>query len=229
MLDAGCGSGRLTVALAQAGATVTGFDTSAERLEQARRRAAERGVDLCLLEADFNERLPFAAESFDAVTSRLSLMAADDPVATLRELGRVLAPGGRLATALWASPAENPWFSEPRAAVATTLGAERGAFARAFGRLGHPAEAAEAHRRAGFHDVETRVVAGQVEAPSALEHWGWMAARIGHFQRLDAELTSAERELVVSELSSRLERFRAGDRVALPRVQTLVAARRWRR
>ena len=48
--------------------------------------------------------------SFDAVTSRLALMAADDPVATLRELRRVLEPGGRLVTVLWASPAENPWF-----------------------------------------------------------------------------------------------------------------------
>ena len=46
VLDAGCGSGRLTVALAEAGAEVTGFDTNATQLEEAARRAAEAGVSL---------------------------------------------------------------------------------------------------------------------------------------------------------------------------------------
>ncbi|HXV95205.1 MAG TPA: class I SAM-dependent methyltransferase, partial [Gaiellaceae bacterium] len=46
VLDLGCGSGRLTLALARAGAAVTGLDTSRERLEQARRRAGEGGVEL---------------------------------------------------------------------------------------------------------------------------------------------------------------------------------------
>ncbi len=133
MLDAGCGSGRLTIALAQAGAQVTGIDTSAERLEQARRRSEAAGTELLLLEGDFNGPLTFTDASYDAVTSRLALMAADDPVATLRELRRVLEPGGRLVTVLWASPAENPWFAVPREAVAAALGAERASFARAFG------------------------------------------------------------------------------------------------
>ena len=44
LLDAGCGSGRLTVALAQAGATVTGIDTNAKQLAEARRRAEDSGV-----------------------------------------------------------------------------------------------------------------------------------------------------------------------------------------
>ena len=161
VLDAGCGSGRLTVALAEAGAAVTGFDTNAAQLEEAARRAADAGVALTLREADFNDALPFADASFDAVVSRLSVMAAADPVATLRELGRVLEPGGRIVTALWASPAENPWFAAPREAIGVVLGAERAAFARAFGKLGDPEEAAAAHRAAGFVDVEAVLLQGQ--------------------------------------------------------------------
>ena len=79
MLDAGCGSGRLTVALAQTGADVTGVDTNTEQLAVARRRAGDAGVELRLVEADFNGPLPFDDASFDAVTSRLALMAADRP------------------------------------------------------------------------------------------------------------------------------------------------------
>ena len=153
VLDAGCGSGRLTVALAQAGASITGIDTNIGQLEQARRRAEDAGVDLTLLEADFNAPLPFADASFDAVTSRLALMAADDAVATLTELRRVLEPGGRLVTVLWATPAENPWFAVPREAIGAVLGQERASFARAFGKLGDPDAATDAHRTAGLVDA----------------------------------------------------------------------------
>ena len=133
VLDLGCGSGRLTVALARAGAAVTGIDTSRERLEQARRRAGEAGVELQLVEADLDEPLPFEDGSFDAATSRLALMVAAAPAATLRELRRVVVPDGRIATVLWASLDQNPWFSAPREAIAAVLGGERGSLRGASG------------------------------------------------------------------------------------------------
>ena len=226
VLDAGCGSGRLTVALARTGADVSGFDTSSERLAQARERAAEVGVELRLVEGDFNRPLPFVDAEFDTVTSRLALMAAADPVQTLRELGRVLEPHGRLATALWARPEENPWFAEPRTAVATSLGAARATFARAFGKLGDPEEAADVHRAAGFASIDARRVEGQIEVASAEEHWTQMATRIGHFRRLDVSLSGVERTAVVARLAESIEPYRQGDHIVLPRALVLVAARR---
>ena len=225
VLDAGCGGGRLTVALAHAGAAVTGIDTSGERLGQARRRAEAAGVELRLLEADFNAPLPFAEASFDAVTGRLSLMAATDPVATLRELRRVLAPGGRLVTVLWASPAENPWFGVPRAAVAAVLGEERASFARAFGRLGNPDEAAAAHRDAGLHDVEANRLHERRNAPDAAEYWQALAAENGHFRRIAAALSDAERAALADEVEARLAPHREGDHLSLPRTLVIVTAR----
>src|SRR5688572_28802377 len=85
VLDAGCGSARLTHALAEAGVgDVVGIDTSAERLAQGRERTA--GTRVRLLEADFDDPLPFPDDRFGAAVSRLALMIATDPVATLREL-----------------------------------------------------------------------------------------------------------------------------------------------
>ncbi len=226
VLDAGCGSGRLTVALANSGAAVTGIDTNAGQLAETGRRASEAGVELTLLEADFNATLPFADASFDAVTSRLALMAASDPVATLRELRRVLEPGGRLVTVLWGSPDENPWFAQPRAAIGAVLGAERAAFARAFGKLGDPDEAAATHRAAGLEDVEAVSVRGVREATDAGAYWQELAAENGHFRRVAASLDETQADALTAEIARRLAPFRTGDHLALPRTQVLVTARR---
>ncbi len=225
VLDAGCGSGRLTVALAAAGARVTGIDTNVGQLEQARGRAEEAGVELILLEADFNAPLPFADASFDAVTSRLSLMAAGNAVATLTELRRVLEPGGQVVTVLWAAPAENPWFAVPREAIGAVFGPERASFARAFGKLGDPEEAAAVHRAAGLDDVEAVRVRGSRETPDAASYWKELAAENGHFRRVAAGLGESEAEELAREIETRLAPYREGDHLVLPRTLVLITAR----
>lgn len=226
VLDLGCGSGRLTVALARAGAAVTGLDTSLERLEQARRRAGEGGVELELVEANMNDSLPFEDGSFDAATSRLVLMAAADPAATLRELRRVVVPDGGIGTVIWASLDQNPWFSAPREAIAAVLGPERAAFARVFGKLGDPAEAAEVHRAAGLRDVEATLLREHVSAADAAEHWQRLARENGHFRRVAEALTEAERDAVVAEVAVRLEPYGTAGSIRVPRTLVLVTARR---
>lgn len=225
LLDAGCGSGRLTVALAGAGADVTGIDTNAGQLAEARRRGEEANVGLTLLDADFNAALPFPDGSFDALTSRLALMSAADPVATLQEFRRVLEPGGRIVTVLWASPSENPWFGVPREAIATVLGSERAAFARAFGKLGDPEEAAAAHRSAGLNGVEAIHLHGRRTAPDAATYWQELSAENGHFRRVAASLDDAERAALATEVERRLESYREGNQLSLRRTLVLVTAR----
>jgi SAM-dependent methyltransferase len=214
VLDVGCGSGRLTAALADRGWQATGMDTSALRLAA----AEERSDDVHWLGADMNEPLPFGDAAFDAVVSRLSLMIARDHAGTLRELRRVLRPGGVVVTAVWAAPERNPWFCLPRDVVGDVLGVERGAFARRFGQLGTEDELLAVHRDGGFAAVTVTVVAGEVEVTSAEAHWVWLTQTIGHYQRLDAALTTAERARVLAELSSRL-----GGATSLARTQ-LVAS-----
>jgi SAM-dependent methyltransferase len=226
VLDLGCGSGKLTVALARAGAAVTGIDSSRERLEQARRRADESGVELQLVEADMDEPLPFEDGSFDAATSRLALMAAAAPAATLRELRRVVAPDGRIATVIWASLDRNPWFSAPREAIAAVLGGERASFARAFGKLGDPAEAADVHRTACLRDVEATLLQEYASAADAAEHWERLAQENGHFRRVAEALTEAERQAVVADVATRLEPYSTADSIEVPRTLVLVTARR---
>jgi len=225
-LDLGCGSGRLTVELALRGAGVTGVDTDAEQLEAARERAADAGAEAAFAVVDMNGPLPFADAAFGAVTSRLALMIARDPVATLREAARVTAAGGAVVTAVWARIEQNPWFGEPRAAVAEALGPDRAVFARAFGRLGDPEELADLHRQAGLSGVQGHVLRDSVRAADAAAHWRDMAARIGHYARIDAALTPGQRERVMQALGRRLERFHDEAGLRLPRAMVIVSARR---
>ena len=173
-----------------------------------------------------NDPLPFEDGSFDAATSRLVLMAAADPADTLRELRRVVVPGGPIATVIWASLDRNPWFAAPRAAIAAVLGAERAAFARVFGKLGDPAEAAEVHRAAGLQDVEATLLREHVCAAGAAEHWEWLARENGHFRRVAAALTEAERDAVLADIAGRLEPYGTAGSLRVPRTLVLVTARR---
>ncbi len=93
ILDAGCGAGPLFAALRDRGAIVTGFDSSAGMLEQARRRL---GDDADLLVAALGSPLPFPDGTFDDVTASLVLHYLEDWGPALAELRRVLKPGGRL-------------------------------------------------------------------------------------------------------------------------------------
>jgi demethylmenaquinone methyltransferase/2-methoxy-6-polyprenyl-1,4-benzoquinol methylase len=100
VLDVASGTGAVAIELARRhGCFVVGIDQSAEMLATGRRRVAAAGVGgLVRLEQGRAESLPFEDESFDAVTFTYLLRYVDDPAATLRELTRVLRPGGRLAS-----------------------------------------------------------------------------------------------------------------------------------
>jgi SAM-dependent methyltransferase len=87
LLDVGCGTGAHTAIFAQHGWSPVGVDISEDQLELARRRGVE------VVQGDAAE-LPLAAASFDAVVSIWTHTDVDDFGALLREVARVLQPGG---------------------------------------------------------------------------------------------------------------------------------------
>jgi demethylmenaquinone methyltransferase/2-methoxy-6-polyprenyl-1,4-benzoquinol methylase len=94
VLDVATGTGLVARALVRAhGCRVVGVDQSPEMLAEARRRA---NGDFELVEASA-DALPFADGEFDALTFTYLLRYVDDPAATLRELARVVRPGGTIA------------------------------------------------------------------------------------------------------------------------------------
>jgi demethylmenaquinone methyltransferase/2-methoxy-6-polyprenyl-1,4-benzoquinol methylase len=101
VLDVATGTGAVAhEVLTRKGCKVVGLDQSPEMLAEARRRLPE---NVTLVEGTA-ERLPFEEASFDALTFTYLLRYVSDPAATLRELARVVRPGGTIAGLEFAVP-----------------------------------------------------------------------------------------------------------------------------
>lgn len=101
VLDVATGTGAVARELIrQKRCTVVGLDQSPEMLAEARRRLPE---DVTLIDGTADQ-LPFADASFDALTFTYLLRYVPDPAATLRELVRVVRPGGTIAGLEFAVP-----------------------------------------------------------------------------------------------------------------------------
>ncbi|HEX2031464.1 MAG TPA: class I SAM-dependent methyltransferase [Actinomycetota bacterium] len=118
VLDVATGTAAVAIHLArERGLRVIGLDQSEPMLRSGRRRAAAAGLDVPLV-LGRAEELPFGDGAFDGVTFTYLLRYVDDPQATLRELGRVLRPGGVMASLEFHVP-EHPiwragWYAHTR-------------------------------------------------------------------------------------------------------------------
>ena len=165
VLDAACGTGDLALADRKAGGEVTGLDFSERMLERARRKSDQiewvRGDVLAL---------PFDDAAFDAATIGFGIRNVDDLDAGLRELARVVRPGGRLAVLEITRPRGvlrpffRLWFDVliPLAGKVLPGGAANSYLPASVRRFPGPDDLAEALRRAGFADVGYRLLAGGI-------------------------------------------------------------------
>ena len=173
VLDACCGTGDLAVADAHAGAShVTGVDFSERMLERARRKSAQ--VTNCNLEWVWGDllALPFEDGSFDAATVGFGVRNVEDIPAALRELRRVLGPGGRLGVLEITRPRGflrhfyGIWFDRIVPLLGRVLpgGAAYTYLPASVRRFPGPEDLARALGEAGFAQVRFRLFAGGIVA-----------------------------------------------------------------
>jgi SAM-dependent methyltransferase len=119
LLDVCAGAGGAALQAAARGASVTAIDASAAMVARVRGRA---GAAVQAAQVDATGPLPAADDSFDAVLSCLGVVLLPDPVPALREIQRVLKPGGRAAIVTWTEPQNYELAARIAAAAAAVRG-----------------------------------------------------------------------------------------------------------
>ena len=197
VLDVACGTGvlaREAAARVAPDGAVTGLDRNDGMLAVARRKAP--ALEWRLARA---ESLPFADAAFDAVVCQFGLMFFEDRVGALKEMWRVLRPGGRLAVAVWDALDNSPGYAA-MVALLKRLFDDRAADAlRAPFVLGDAERLRALFGEAGIAGIEVRTPAGTARFPS-IEAWvhmdvkGWTLAELIDDAQYQTLLKAAQRE-----------------------------------
>jgi ubiquinone/menaquinone biosynthesis C-methylase UbiE len=192
--------------------TLVSTDVAEEMLEGGRARAQELGLDNVEFKPMELEWIDAPTASFDAVLCRWGLMFALDVEAALREIRRVLKPGGRLAAATWSVREKNPW--------ATTLQdvlLEQGHIEppdpRAPGpfRLNDPAQLAELAESAGLFDPVVEPIALEMSYPSFDTYFEVQSDISMGLREALARVDERSRTALRDAVRERLEPFTADD------------------
>lgn len=218
-LDVASGTGEpgLSIAAAMPQRRVVLTDLARGMLDVARQNAARRGIHNVEIRECSADDLPFADETFDTISCRFGFMFFPEIPAAVRELKRVLKPGGRLCTAIWAEPEGNAWATLPMAAIATEIelpvqtpdapGLFRCATAGAIGAI---------FQAAGFSDVAETDIRSVLTTSSAEEYWQYMtevaAPVVAGLSKIDA----AARERIKAIVIDKVAAFTDGGRPVLP-------------
>lgn len=198
VLDVACGTGVLTLAAAEKVApegAVAGLDINVGMLGVARRKAPE--IEWRHGQA---ESLPFPDSGFDRVISQFGLMFFDDRRAALREMMRVLRPGGRLAIAVWDRLENAPGYAAVTGLLQRLFGNQAAEAIRAPFNLGDTQALGSLFSGIRLEGVKIDTYPGTARFPS-LEAWmytdvkGWTLDGVIDERQFDLLLEAAESEL----------------------------------
>ena len=198
-LDVGCGNGAFTeVLIAKCSpASVTGVDPSEGQLTYARERP---GAKLAEFRVGDAQALPFPDDSFDATAMALVIVFIPDPMKAVREMARVVRPGGIVATYMWEFPDGFP--PAPLATAMKDLG---------LALPERPSVEASARdamhaiwKEAGLTALETEVVRIRVSFSSFEDFWDSNTAPVGPSGKAASELTPSAREQLKARVRERL-------------------------
>ena len=214
VLDVACGTGlvsfRVLDAVGAAG-SVFGTDISENMVQTARRLASEHGYGNATFERFDAEAMSLEDASFDAALCALGLMYFPEPVSALREMHRLLAPGGRAAAAVWGARAKCGWadiFPIVDARVSSDV-------CPLFFQLGTKDSLARAFSRAGFSDVRFERIEVPLEYASADEALN-AAFKGGPVALAYSRFDGPTREAVHAEYLESIATYRVGEGYRIP-------------
>jgi ubiquinone/menaquinone biosynthesis C-methylase UbiE len=217
VLDVACGTGivaRLATQQVGAAGQVTGVDLNAGMLQVAQANTPTSGAPLEWREGDA-AALPCQNDSYDVVLCQQGLQFVSDKPQALREMHRVLIPGGRLAIFSWSALEHNPWNRTISDALARYVSDEAAARPRAPFALGDATLLRTLISDAGFcHiDIQTHTLSRQMTSPEEAIP-GYLASTPN--AQLIAALPDDVRAALIGEISEALREYRNPDGLLVP-------------
>jgi ubiquinone/menaquinone biosynthesis C-methylase UbiE len=207
-IAAGPGEPALTIAaLVGSEGEVFGIDPAPEMVDAARRATDHLGLRNAQFEVASAERLPFPADTFDAVVSRFGVMFVPSPVEAVREMLRVLKPGRKLALAVWDFAERNPFFYALQRVIEKYVDSTPPApdDPDAF-RFASPGKLRDVLREAGAIAASERPLEFTIQAPLSVEDFWTLRCEMSEKLREKVAMLSKERLIEVKRQC--LEAFR---------------------
>lgn len=227
VLDIACGTGTVTRLIPPrvgSSGSVTGLDFNAGRLDVAASLPVPSGCAIEWQEGDACT-LPFDSGMFDLVFCQQGLQFFPDKPKAMKEMHRVLVPGGRLILGVWRSAEHQPGGYAMAEALERHVSPEAGAVRREPFSFGDGDLIEALAIDAGFHDVVVRPTVKNVHFPSAEAFTKrYISARVP-LNEMVADVDMAAREAVVSDVNAALEQYESRSGLELPTAVNIVTAR----
>jgi SAM-dependent methyltransferase len=221
VLDIATGPGEPALSIAELvgpQGRIVGIDPSREMVEAARREAARRGLMIAQFEVADADHLPFPADTFDAVVSRLGAMFFPSPVNAVSGMLRVLKPGRKLALAVWHFAERNPFhfaLSQVVDRYVRPLAPEPDAM-DAF-RFATPGKLREVLAQAGVVAPAERLLRFDLQAPVSVEDfWALRLAMSDKLREKLATLTQEQSAEVHRQALDALREYSTGQGMSFP-------------
>jgi SAM-dependent methyltransferase len=227
VLDVACGTGIVArLAARQVGSTgqIIGLDNNAGMLAVARSLPPIPGVSLEWQEGS-TLAMPFADASFDALLCQQGLQFFTDRSAALREMHRVLVPGGRLVLSVWGPLERCPGYAALVRALEHHIGTAAASIMRAPFALGEASEVRSLLAGGPFHEVQLHTTVRTVHFASP-EQFVQIEMTPSHLEGPVAGMDERALSVLISEVKTALQPYVSPDGLAFPMQAHLVTAQK---
>jgi SAM-dependent methyltransferase len=220
-LDIASGTGEpgLSIAKRSPNGRVVLTDLVPEMLDIAARRARARGIANIETAVCSADDLPFNDATFDSVSVRFGYMFFPDLAKATAEFARVLRPGGRLCSSVWAKPEKNPWTTIALQAVATeAVVATPGPDAPNMFRCAAPGYVSALYGDAGLLDIAEWEVEVELVTQSPAQYWEMISEHVSLAVAALRQVDDPARERIRARAIAKVSAFEKDGNVRVPGV-----------